>query len=264
MNETATLSRSMYKRPKDKYEYFKVYFTATIVVIMTVLVFANKWVESTINSLMQRAIVYPKIRKLEEQNRRNLSRMYKGKIIRKILMNPNRTHSESRIYNDGELVAQFSTKRGDEIERLKGALPEGEVSFINETRETYGRERYHKGKRHGAYLEYYSNGALFRRAKFYKGKLMENEIFYFDGTPRRTEDFKDALRFVDDPEVGFGRIFYRDGGLMYEWKLTNLLKGGYKKSYNKEGKLVEEKIYDNMGDLVEIINHGYRMKDFQK
>ncbi|MCA9403279.1 MAG: hypothetical protein KC897_05810 [Candidatus Omnitrophica bacterium] len=246
----------MYRRRKDKWENFKVWFTLIIVVILAVLIFASKWVENAINKLMQRAIAYPKIHQLEEQNRRNLSRIYQGKVVRRILMNPNRTHAESRIYNDGELVAQFSTIKGDEIENLKGVLPEGQIGFINETKETYGQERYRKGKRHGEYAEYYSNGVLYRRAKFYEGKLMENEIFYFDGTPRRIEDFKDALRFVDDPEVGYGRIYYRDGSLMYEWKLTNLLKGGYKKSYNKEGRLVEEKVYDNMGDLVEVIKPG--------
>ncbi|MBZ0165542.1 MAG: hypothetical protein K8I00_01960, partial [Candidatus Omnitrophica bacterium] len=198
------------------------------------------------------------------QNQRNLSRIYQGKVDRKILMNPNRTFAESRIYVDGELVCQFSSVGGDEIENLKGALPEGRAGFVNETKETYGEERFQKGQRHGRYVEYYSNGVVYRQAKFYQGKLVENEIFYFDGTPRRIEDFKDALRFVEDPEVGYGRIFYRNGRLMYEWKLTNLLKGGYKKSYNKDGALVEEKIYDNMGDLVEVINHGYRMNGQKK
>lgn len=253
----------MYRKKKDKWESFKVSFTVIIVVVLGVLIFAQKWVETTMNKLMERAIVYPKIRKMEEQNRRNLSRIYKGKVVRKILMNPNRTHSESRIYNDGELVAQFSSIRGDDVEKLKGKLPEGRIGFVNETKETYGEERWQKGKRHGEYIEYYSNGVIYRQAKFYKGRLMENEIFYFDGTPRRVEDFKDALRFVDDPEVGYGRIYYRDGKLMYEWKLTNLLKGGYKRSYNKEGRLVEEKIYDNMGDLVEVQTPGKQMSGAQ-
>lgn len=246
---------------KAKESNAKTYFTVAVLVFLGLMIFANKWLESTMNKLLYRAVVSNKIKALEKKNEENRRRIYKEKVVRKILMNPNRTFSESRLYSKGELIAQFNSVKGDEINDLKGFLPEGKVSFINETKGTYGEEYYQKGKRHGTYTEYYDNGVIYRKAKFYNGQLMENSIFYFDGTPRLVADFKDALRFVDDPEVGHGKIFYRSGILMYEWELTNLLKGGYKKSYNRDGELVEEKIYDNIGDLVEIINHGFRATD---
>lgn len=246
---------------RKKKSSFKFYGTFSLLVILGLLIFANHWITSIVDNLLVRTIVSRKVesfRKMDEENRR---RMYKGDVVRKVLMNPNRTYAESRIYVKDEMVAQFNTINGDEIVDLRGVLPEGNVNFVNETKETYGEERFHKGKRHGLYKEYYSNGILYRQAKFHKGKLMKNAIYYFDETPRRIEDFTDALRFVDEREIGFGRIYYRDGTIMYEWKLTNLLKGGYKKSFNQKGVLVEEKVYDNAGDLVEVINYGYRKED---
>lgn len=249
----------MYKKAKKS--AFKTYFTISVLVFTGVMIFANKWVESMTNKLLYRAVVSNKIRALEKRDEENRRRIYKEKVVRKILMNPNRTFAESRLYSEGLLVAQFNSVRNDDINDLKGALPEGKVSFINETKETYGEEYYQKGKRHGLYTEYYDNGVVYRKAKFYQGQLVENTIYYFDGTPRLIADFKDSLRFVEDPEVGHGKIFYRNGTLMYEWELTNLLKGGYKKSYNRNGELVEEKIYDNIGDIVEVINYGHRLTD---
>lgn len=249
----------MYRKAKKSSA--KMYFTVIVLIFTGVMIFANKWVESTLNKLLYRAIVSSKITALERKDEENRRRIYKEKVIRKILMNPNRTFAESRLYSEGLLIAQFNSVNNDDIIDLKGVLPEGKVSFINETKETYGEERYQKGKRHGTYIEYYDNGVVYRQAKFYNGELMENTVYYFDGTPRLTADFKDALRFVEDPEVGHGKIFYRNGTLMYEWELTNMLKGGYKKSYNRDGELVEEKIYDNIGDLVEVINYGIRLTD---
>ena len=63
------------------------------------------------------------------------------------------------------------------------------------------------------------------------------------------------IMFTDDIEVGDGKVYYRDGVLMYEWSLTNSNPIRYKISYNKKGELVETKYYDDKGDLIERINH---------
>ncbi len=249
----------MYRKVKKT--SFTEIFTWVVLIFIGIMIFANKWLESVTSKLLYKAVVSRKIQAFQQTDEKNRRRIYKEKVYRKILMNPNRTNSESRLYSEGIMVAQFNSLKDDDIVDLIGDLPEGKVSFLNEFKGTYGEEYFQKGKRHGQYTEYYDNGMVFRRAKFYRGLLMENTIYYFDGTIRQVEDLKDALRFVEDTEAGNGKIYYRDGTLMYEWNLTNTLKGGYKKSYNRDGSLVEEKIYDNMGELVEVINHGYRLTD---
>ena len=160
----------MYKKAKKT--PIKTYFTVAVLIFTGVMIFANKWVESVTNKLLYRAVVSSKIKSLEKRDEENRRRIYKEKVVRKILMNPNRTFAESRLYSEGLLIAQFNSVKNDDMNDLKGVLPEGKVSFINETKGTYGEEYYQKGKRHGTYTEYYDNGVVYRRAKFYQGKLM--------------------------------------------------------------------------------------------
>ena len=178
-------------------------------------------------------------------------RKYKGDIIRKMILDPSRKYALSILYIDNKQIGRFKSN-DDAIYDQEGDIPDGKVKFLNFTNNTYGIEYFRNKQRHGWYREYYSSGQMKREAKFVKGKKLLNKVYYIDGIMRKEEDLYDPLRFVTDSEVGSGKIYYRDGVLMYEWHLTNSSRGGYKKSYNTDGKLVEAKYYDANGDLVEI------------
>ena len=63
-------------------------------------------------------------------------------------------------------------------------------------------------------------------------------------------NYTDALLFSKDAELGTGKIYYPDGSLRYEWKLTNMDDKRYKKAYHRNGQLHEETYYNNMGETI--------------
>ncbi len=172
-------------------------------------------------------------------------------VIRTVRWEPNRKFEENIFWADGKEIARF--KNIDEkIFDQEGNIPNGEVKFIRESKGTKGTETYSNGRRHGPYFEYYDNGQLARQADYYQGKRLTVRDYYYDGTLRMEENVFDVLLLCDDSEVGQGRTYYRDGTLMYEWALTNELNGGYKRSYNNKGELIEEKIYNDNCEVEEI------------
>jgi antitoxin component YwqK of YwqJK toxin-antitoxin module len=173
------------------------------------------------------------------------------KVIRKVRWEPNRRYEQSIFFADGQEIARY--KNIDEkVFDVEGDIPKGEVKFIRTSKGTYGYEHYSDGRRHGPYVEYYENGQIAREADYYQGKRISVKVYYYDGTLRMEENVFDALMLCDDPEAGQGKTYYRDGTLMYEWALTNELKGGYKRSYDVEGNLTEEKIYDDQCQVIKV------------
>ena len=178
----------------------------------------------------------------------------KDKYLRKERLDVSREYSQSVIYEDGVEIARFKTKNHKTYD-AQGEIPGGNVKFVNESKGTYGIEQYRRGKRNGDYAEYYREGQIKKKAYYFNGKIMRVTEYYIDGTVRMEVDYTDNLMFTDDIEVGVGKVYYRDGVLMYEWSLTNSNPIRYKISYNKKGELVETKYYDDKGDLIERINH---------
>ncbi len=173
-----------------------------------------------------------------------------GKVTDLIYLDANRTYSVNTISVDGQQVAQFKST-DDKIFDITGHIPEGKIKFTNQTDKTYGEERFRNDKRYGEYKEYYETGQLKLEKVYESGEAKVVKQYYIDGILRMEEDFTDTLRGVDNKEVGAGKVYYRNGTLMYEWRLTNKDKGGYNKSYNKDGGLVAVNYFDEQGNRVE-------------
>jgi antitoxin component YwqK of YwqJK toxin-antitoxin module len=172
-----------------------------------------------------------------------------GEMIRKMRLDPSRKFSESIIFRNGQEVARFKLDKR-KMDDFTGHVPDGEVKFIDESQKTFGTEFYQDDKLHGPYVEYYEGGALKRESQYRQGELIYNKEYFFDGKLRMEENFEDALYVVQGDEVGDGKIYFRDGTLMYEWHLTNSDPNRYKRSYNKLGELVADDKYNETGELV--------------
>jgi len=106
-----------------------------------------------------------------------------------------------------------------------------------------------------AFNEYFGGGmssVVFQEISYRNGKIKKHSVYYVDGTLKKEVDFEDSLLFMKDKEVGTGKKYTRDGILKYEWHITNMDENRFKRSYNIKGKLVEEKLFDNMGNLIEV------------
>jgi len=177
-----------------------------------------------------------------------------GEVFRMARMDPSRTFEQSILYVGDKEIARFKS-RNDEIYDVEGQIPDGRVEFVNETKQTYGEEHYYNGVRDGAYREYYSKGNIHKEIEYFHGRMMAYSEYFFDGQLRMEADYSDALLFGEDREVGVGRIYHRNGAIMYEWSLTNSAERGVKKAYNFKGELEQVWYYDHNGKLTESINY---------
>lgn len=165
----------------------------------------------------------------------------------RVLLDPGRRYSNHIIYGDDQEVARFKTSDG-QIFDLKGRIPDGRISFVNETTGTYGTEHFQDGRRHGAYKEYLENGKLYKDIWYASGKAVIIKEYYDNNQLRMEADLTDALWDVNDPELGTGRIYTKQGILKYEWHMTNKDESRFKKSYNSRGDLVEVRFFDRLGN----------------
>ena len=223
------------------------------VFIFLLIYLVNRWIEIQVGELPdnQKMSYQEKVDFLKNKFLGPKRYQSKGEVLRYQKLEPNRTFAESRFLLNKKEIASFRSK-GEKVYDVRGEIPDGKVRFINESTHTKGEEMYRYGRRNGRYLEYYDNGQLYREAQYYKGKLMLNKVYFYDGHLRMEEDRRDALIAVNDREAGKGKVYARDGTLMYEWELTNALNGGYKMSYDKKGDLVEIKYYNTLGKLTEV------------
>jgi len=175
---------------------------------------------------------------------------YLGKITRKTRWDPSRKFAQSIFYVKDKEIARYKSSY-DNVYDFTGNIPDGRVKIIDETRNTTGEEYYRDNKRHGLSKEYYSSGKLKSEVKYIRGKVLTKKLYYIDGTLKQEEDLMDAMLITNNKEVGAGKVYRRDGTLMYEWRLTNSDRGGYNKSYNSLGKLVAENFFDENGELIE-------------
>lgn len=218
--------------------------------ILGIVVF-NNWITREINkfTLIEKERKTPKAVSVNAKEPVVLNKSNLKGAVRKTRLDPSRKYSINFIYVDNQEVARFkSTKDG--IYDLKGEIPNGEIKFTDESRETYGTEQFYENARHGLFKEYYANGNIRQNAKYTSGKIKWNKEYYIDGTLRMEENYQDALLKSESKEVGEGKVYYRDGKLMYEWNITNMNHGGFNRSYDKDGRMVAENIYNEEGRLV--------------
>lgn len=172
---------------------------------------------------------------------------YSHGYTERVLLDPGRRYSYHFIYEDGEEAARFKTS-DDQIFDVTGKIPDGRVSFVNETTKTRGTEHFKKGRRQGAYKEYLEDGTLYKDIWYAEGKPLVIKEYYDNGQLRMEADRTDALWDVSDPELGTGKIYTKRGILKYEWHMTNKDESRFKKSYNIKGDLVEVRYFDRMGN----------------
>lgn len=173
-------------------------------------------------------------------------------IIRKIQMDPSREYYESVFFSGDQEMARFKNL-GEKVYDVSGKIPDGVVKFENITDNTSGTESYIDGKRDGLYQERYSDGQMKREAEYRRGDLVSSKEYFVDGILRMEEDLSDALMIIGESqvkEIGVGKVYSRKGELIYEWHFTNKEQGGYNRSYNRDGELVAENIFDRNGVLI--------------
>ncbi len=171
------------------------------------------------------------------------------KIIR---LDPNRKFYVARFFCEGQelLTCKIS---GHRVYDCTDTIPDGHVKFVNEADQTYGEQYYNNNVREGQRREYYSHGQLKIESQYILGSLETIREYFNDGIIKMEQDLTDALRFssaADHVETGVGKVYYRDGTLMYEWRLTNQEQGGYKKSYNQDGQVVSLRRFNDKGELI--------------
>lgn len=169
-------------------------------------------------------------------------------------LDPSRQFILKRFYYKDQEIASVQLVN-DQVVKKEGIIPDGRMSFVDLTEKTDGYEEYLNGERYGEAVENYDNGRKKREAVYAHNKLVNEKVYYYDGILRMEKNLEDAMWITNNSEVGEGKVYYRDGKLMYEWKLTNRDQGGYNKSYNKEGKLVNVRYLDETGEIIKEENY---------
>ena len=226
-----------------------------VLALLAVFAYLNKMVDSSIKEIDQDMAVERKITPAEIPQKKAEHKDYsKSEITCKIRLDATRKYYRYDFYAGDERIAQLKA-RLDDVVSLNGEIPDGRIKFINETDDTFGEISFLNNLLHGDYIEYYQNRQVKMEAKYYKGKLRTSKEYFDDGVLRMEKNMEDALRFVEGKELGEGKVYHRDGTLRYHWNMTNEKNGGFKKSYNIRGELIDEKYYNEKGELTEHINH---------
>ena len=226
----------------------------TLLFVLVGVVAAGIWVFNywLMNNLEDNQVLHaPRVRTVDAGTKQHQDSAPEGDVIRKSRFEPNRQFMENIFFVNDKEIARFKSV-GEKIYDIEGRIPDGTVKFSDLSHNSYGEEHYIGGQRHGWLREYYENGQMKKEAYYEYGRKMRNNEYFIDGTLRMEENFEDAMRYVEIPETGSGKTYYRDGTLMYEWDLTNMTKNRVTKAYNIKGELVEVRHFDQNGKVVSV------------
>ena len=182
---------------------------------------------------------------LDQQRKNKLKSM---EFIRKTQIMRGQDYWEDVFYQGDEEIARQKMSHQGVLEK-SGKIPDGKFKFVEDDH-TYGEEYYQAGQKHGTMTTFYEDGKLKSEAVYMYGKLNKEKEFYHDGVVEFEIDYSDARTPYNDKEVGFGKLYYADGTLRYEWNITNSLEPGYKKAYNPDGQLRVVTYYDTLGNEI--------------
>ena len=239
---------------KDRPRKFRSLTLFAFVIIIFFIFLVNLWVENQLGSGRKRSAGI-KINVNQEGIKPEGQEKRPREIVRKMRLDPSRKFTESVFFLDDRQIAGYKSMR-EEIFDIMGEIPDGKVSFINETRRTYGEEYYRNGQRHGMYREFFSDGNIKKEVEYSYGKVKNVKEYYIDGQVRMEVDLYDALIFRGkDEEAGAGKLYFRDGTLKYEWSLTNMNEHRYRKAYNIKGELIQLDYFDHNGHLKRTIKY---------
>lgn len=176
-------------------------------------------------------------------------------------LEPNRKYVTYFFFMDGKQIAQFNAK-DDEVFDYQGNLFSGTVEFVDYEVNSKGTQEYKKGKRHGKITLYYNDGQLQYEGEYDDNKLVSEKEYFVDGALRMEVDLSRAAKFGSVKDVGVGKVYFRNGDLRYEWRAVDIEFGGYNKSYNRDGVLVEEKYFDSIGQPISKEQYYQNLQNF--
>ena len=165
-------------------------------------------------------------------------------IVRKTSVVRGEDYMQSTFLKDNKPIASLKTNVDGNYD-AKGTIPDGKVLFENSYNKTHGEEYYRDGKKHGRSRTYYASGELAAEAEYQYGKLIRETQYYKDGGKRFEVDYSNAR--------DWGKLYYHNGKLKYEWNITTSLARGYKKAYNTDGSLRYTAYYDEKGHITQEI-----------
>jgi antitoxin component YwqK of YwqJK toxin-antitoxin module len=222
------------------------------VILIAGLFFLNQWIQKRVGDIVENPNQEIPVQPVppEEVGKIAPQKRLTGEVFKKIYMAPDRSFEQGIFYQDGQEIARHRVTRQGKIYDQTGTIPDGKVQFVSETNETYGAEFYKDGQRHGPMKVYYKDGALRQEAYYQFGKLVTSREYAHDGSLRMEVDYSDAREYDDGRDVGVGKVYFRDGRIKYEWKLTKTDPVGWQKSYNRTGALTGEVYFDGHGDII--------------
>lgn len=231
--------------PKENQKFLITLFSIIFLLLFVIIFAINRYMTGELGKIEDQSS--PIVQPLNIQPANLIKK--KIPVTEKIYMDPNRVYTVSVFFQEGKEIARYKTINHEIVDQ-QGIIPDGDVKFENSSRRSYGTEHYSDNQRHGIFKEYFTEGQIRREAKYVEGKIWWNKEYFIDGTLRMEEYYEDSLISSISKETGHGKIYFRDGRLMYEWNLTNRDENRYKRSYNREGKLVAETYYDNLGQSI--------------
>lgn len=185
---------------------------------------------------------------IEEVSRKAL--LDQAPVTRRTRLGSKRGLYLTSIFYEGDREIARQKESGGKVYDRTGSIPDGEIVFDNLVQKTFGVEHYKGGERHGDYEEYFSNGRLKIQAGYRIGELLKKRVYFEDGALRREEDYTDALWVEGRRETGVGKIYAPSGRLVFEWQFTSAGQGGFKRTYDFNGEIVEEEYFDAQGNVV--------------
>ena len=212
----------------------------------------NRWIQGQVGLIVEHPVQNPPARavSLPQDSPKPLPKRQTGEVLKKMRLAPDRTFEQGIFYQGGQEIARHRITREGDIYDQSGIIPDGKVKFINETDETYGAEIYKDGKRHGPMRAYYNDGIMKQEALYQFGKIVTSKEYFHSGALRMEMDFSDARDYGDGKDVGMGKVYFPNGRVKYEWKLTNTDPIGYQKSYNGQGDLTGVVYFDGAGEVI--------------
>ena len=229
----------------------------TIVVVVSVvigLVMVNRWLAKETSRIASDPVEEFKAPESAVSSKKETARpkvLRKGEVTRKSRMAPGRNYIFNIFYQEGEEIARDKTTLTGEVYEQTGEIPDGKVKFVNTSDGTYGIEFYRNQKLDGPAQLYYVDDVLNKDFYYQSGKLLTVKEYFHNGSIRMQNDYADARENSDTKEAGMGKVFFPNGQIKYEWKFTVTDSVGYRKSYDRQGRLVDAIYYDEYGQVTD-------------
>lgn len=155
--------------------------------------------------------------------------------------------SATKEFNEKDSIAEvkFFTSKGKLVSRgkMNGKLYIGKWLYYHKNKDAILTEEHYNdmGQLHGKRLTYFDNGQLAETLQYKNGLLDGTSLWY-----SKSGVLYKSLNYDDGELHGVAKFFDNQGVLITEGKYQNDLRTGIWKYY-KDGKIDEERLYDESG-----------------